>query len=89
MKTITVVQTDVQTDTTHNVRTSNGSDPYSIGMYVLFHNRKHVICNRWMNGQLLISPMGNGDGIAKYYTVKEWDVIALNESVKVISDIVR
>ena len=64
-------------------------DAYSIGMYVTWHNKKCLICNRRVNGQLLISPMGNGDAPAKYYTVKEWDVVPLNESVKTITDIVH
>lgn len=64
----------------YNVQAYN--EAYSIGMYVEWHNKKCAICNRWPNGQLLISPTGNGDSPAQYFTVKEWDVVPMNEGVK-------
>lgn len=70
----------------YNVQAYN--EAYSIGMYVVWHNRKHVICNRFLNGTLIISPMGNGSAShvpAKYYTVNETDVQITNESITVVS----
>jgi hypothetical protein len=47
---------------------------YSIGATVVWKNKDCLITNRYRNGTIVISPKGNGDSPAKYYTVKERDV---------------
>jgi hypothetical protein len=51
---------------------------YQIGEYVMYHNLKCIITNKFLNGKLIISPMGNGNNPAQYYTVKEFEVQKFN-----------
>jgi hypothetical protein len=49
-------------------------DHLSIGATVLWKGKRCSITNRYRNGILVISPKGNGNNPAKYYTVKEREV---------------
>ena len=54
--------------------TQTEDDRYTIGATVVWKGRNVMITNRFRNGTLVISPKGNGNNPAKYYTVKEHEV---------------
>lgn len=47
---------------------------YTIGSTISWKGKDCIITNRFRNGILVISPKGNGNDPAKYYSVKEHDV---------------
>lgn len=49
----------------------------SIGTFVLWKNKRCVITNAFINGKIIVSPMGNGNNPAKYFTSHERDVQTL------------
>jgi hypothetical protein len=56
-------------------------DRLSIGATVLWKGKQCSITNRFRNGIIVISPKGNGDNQAKYYTVNERDVTLADEQI--------
>ena len=47
----------------------------SIGSNVIWRGIKCMVTNTFRSGVIVISPKGNGKRPAKYYTVKEWEVV--------------
>jgi hypothetical protein len=47
---------------------------YSIGSTVKWRNKQCIVTNRYPNGTLVVSPKGNGEQTASYYTTHERDV---------------
>jgi hypothetical protein len=51
---------------------------YSIGATVIWRAKHCIITNHYPNGTLVVSPKGNGNAPAKYYTTHERDVELIN-----------